>query len=111
MLPTDSTERKATPMFSGLKVYFPDALAAVSQVSFAGNEKHNPGEPLHWAREKSSDDIEAAERHLTDRAKGVEFDTELEQYSPVRIRTLACAAWRVLAALQKEIEAAEEVEK
>ena len=48
-LPTNAVQRKATPMFSGLLQYFPDALAAVAQVSYAGNEKHNPGEPLHWA--------------------------------------------------------------
>jgi hypothetical protein len=29
--------------------YFPDALAAVAQISYQGNQKHNPGEPLHWA--------------------------------------------------------------
>ena len=45
-LPTDPKERKKIPIYSGVLKYFPDAIAAVAAVSFAGNEQHNPGEPL-----------------------------------------------------------------
>jgi len=90
--------RKEFPIYSGVIKYFPDALYEVSHVSFVGNEKHNPGEPLHWAREKSTDDIDAALRHITDHAKGIIFDPEDNQ------RSLAKAAWRLLATLQKELE-------
>lgn len=97
-LPTDSKERKGIPMARGLLDYFPDALAAVARLSVLGNEKHNPGEPLHWSREKSSDHADCAVRHLVERGR---LDTE--SYSePVRHSTEA--AWRVLALLQLEIE-------
>ena len=49
-LPTDDKARKALPIFTGFLMYFPDACAAVAEVSRLGNEQHNPGEALHWAR-------------------------------------------------------------
>ena len=63
-LPTDSNERKTYPMYSGLLRYFPRALAAVAHHSFVNNEKHNPGEPLHWSRDKSSDHADCIPRHM-----------------------------------------------
>ncbi len=51
MLPVDAKARKNIPMVTGCLDYFPNALAAVAEVSRAGNDQHNPGEPLHWARE------------------------------------------------------------
>ena len=89
--------RKATPLYSGVRVYFPDALEAVARVSMAGNEQHNPGTDLHWDRSKSGDELDAADRHLNDRAKGQVYDTDEQRH-------LAKAAWRILGALQKEIE-------
>lgn len=65
-LPTDSEERKKIPIFSGPMSYFPRALAELARVCHVGNEKHNPGEPLHWAREKSSDHTDCIIRHLID---------------------------------------------
>ena len=84
--PDDSAERKAYPIYSGVLQYFPAALAKVAYHSFIGNRKHNPGEPLHWARGKSDDHLDAAARHLTE-------------------GDLVGAAWRVLAALQLQCEA------
>lgn len=89
--------RKATPFFSGVMAYFADALEAVARVSKAGNDQHNPGTPLHWDRTKSQDEYDACSRHLLDRAKGIEFDTDGQRH-------MAKVAWRALAALQKEIE-------
>ena len=57
MLPTDYKARKDLPIFDGVLMYFPDAIAAVAAVSAAGNAQHNPGEKLHWAREKSTDQM------------------------------------------------------
>ncbi len=94
---TVARERKATPIYSGVVAYFPDALAAVAQVSKVGNDQHNPGTPLHWDRSKSSDEYDACQRHLVDRAAGDEFDTDGQRH-------MAKVAWRGLAALQKEIE-------
>jgi hypothetical protein len=93
----DSARRKGMPVFSGALAYFPDAFLALAECSLISNAKHCPGEPLHWARDKSTDDLEALTRHLTDRAKGVVFDTD-------RIRHLTKVFWRAGAALQKEIE-------
>ena len=97
MLPTDPKARKGLPIATGCLDYFPLALAAVAEVSRIGNDKHNPGEPLHWARGKSSDEADTIIRHLVDRGKidkdGVRHSTKV--------------AWRALANLQKEIEADE----
>ena len=97
MTSKEAQARKNTPIYSGVVVYFPDGLEAVAHVSFTGNEQHNPGSPLHWDRSKSGDELDAASRHLVDRARGEVFDTDGERH-------LAKAAWRILAALQKEIE-------
>jgi len=93
-LPTDKQARKETPIASGVLDYFPDALAAVAQVSFIGNQQHNPGQPLHWAREKSTDESDALIRHFLERGT---MDTDGTRHS-------AKVAWRALALLQKEIE-------
>jgi hypothetical protein len=65
-LPTDSAERKTFPLFSGLLRYFPAALAGVARTSKLGNDKHNPGQPLHHARGKSMDHGDCVIRHLMD---------------------------------------------
>jgi hypothetical protein len=94
-LPTDSAARKNVPITRGVLDYFPDAIAAVAELSRIGNEQHNPGEPLHWAREKSSDHADCIVRHLIERGT---LDTD-------GVRHSAKTAWRALALLQIEIEA------
>lgn len=96
-LTTDPQERKRTPIFSGVVGYFPLALAAVARVSWQGNEQHNPGEPLHWARGKSADQLDAAMRHLTEYAMGNVYDDDGQPH-------LAKAMWRVGAQLQLDEE-------
>jgi dATP/dGTP diphosphohydrolase len=93
-LPTDAKERKTYPLATGCLDYFPDALAEVAHVSFVGNEQHNPGQPLHWDRSKSTDEADALMRHFKDRGTR---DND-------NIRHSAKVAWRALALLQKEIE-------
>jgi hypothetical protein len=93
-LPDDATERNRYPMADGLLDYFPNALAAISEVSRVGNEQHNPGQPMHHARGKSTDHANKVLRHLIDRGKK---DSK-------GIRHSAYAAWRALALLQEEIE-------
>lgn len=51
---------------SGCVNYFPAALAGVAKHSKMGNDKHNPGEPLHHARGKSMDHGDCVLRHLMD---------------------------------------------
>lgn len=96
---TEWQRRKEAPMYLGLLVYFPDALEAVANVSFVANEQHNPGQPVHWAKEKSTDEADCIIRHLKDKAKGIIFDTD-------GLRHSAKVAWRALAHLQREIEKA-----
>jgi hypothetical protein len=93
-LPTDSAKRKGIPVFSGVIRYFPDALAEVARLSLAGNEKHNPGEPLHWSRGKSTDHLDCIARHMheagTTDSDGILHDAKI--------------AWRALANLQVLLE-------
>ncbi len=62
----DSAARKGAPMAHGFLFTFPDAIAAVAQLAVKGNEKHNPGQPLHWSYEKSKDHADCIARHLPD---------------------------------------------
>lgn len=95
-LPTSAVARKMLPLATGLLDYFPAALIAVAGLSKIGNEQHNPGEPMHWARGKSGDEADALLRHLVDRGT---VDTD-------GIRHSTKVAWRALALLQKELEEA-----
>lgn len=65
-LPIDSAERKTYPVLSGCIKYFPAAIAGVANISKKGNDKHNPGEPMHHARGKSVDHGDCIVRHLMD---------------------------------------------
>lgn len=94
-LPTVPAERKACPVATGVIDYFPDALAEVARTSFAGNQQHHPGEPLHWDKSKSTDESDALIRHFIQRGTR---DTD-------GIRHSAKVAWRALALLQREIDA------
>lgn len=94
LIDADSATRKTFPMARGLLDYFPDALAAVANVSQIGNEKHNPGDEMHHARGKSMDHADCILRHLVGRGG---FDGET--------RHSAALAWRALALLQEELEA------
>ncbi len=65
-LPTDSNDRKNYALFSGCMRYFPAALAGVAKTSKLGNDKHNPGQEMHHARNKSGDHGDCILRHLMD---------------------------------------------
>lgn len=93
-LPTDDAERKGLPITTGVLDYFPNALAEVAKVSKAGNDKHNPGQPLHWSRHKSTDQADALCRHLMERG-GIDEGTG--------VRHSAQLAWRALALLEEEL--------
>ncbi len=87
-------ERKDAPIFSGVLKYFPDAMFEVARLSKIGNDQHNPGEPLHWAKDKSKDEPDALVRHLIESGT---VDTD-------GVRHSTKVAWRALALLQREIE-------
>jgi hypothetical protein len=112
---TDYDARKAIPVFEGVLMYFPKAIAAVAEVSAAGNTQHNPGQPLHWARGKSMDQYNTALRHLMDHRVGggripegeLAFTNNgwiIQHRDTDGVRHLAKAAWRILAALELAIE-------
>ena len=90
-----SAQRKEYPITTGCLDYFRDALLLVSHVSYKGNQKHNAGQALHWARAKSADEEDAIGRHLVNR---YEMDPEID------LEEAAQLAWRALAFLQKLAE-------
>lgn len=92
----DKQERKDSPLARGLLDYFPAALMEVAALSRVANEQHNPGEEMHWARDKSSDHADCILRHLIERGT---VDSDGMRHS-------AKVAWRALALLQEELEAA-----
>lgn len=94
-LPVEADKRKQIPLASGLFDYFPSALIEVAKVSFLGNQQHNPGQPMHWARGKSTDQDDTILRHFIERG-GIDVDG---------MRHSAKLAWRALALLQLELEA------
>tara|TARA_R110002096_G_scaffold368745_2_gene562013 strand:+ start:450 stop:887 length:438 start_codon:yes stop_codon:yes gene_type:complete len=93
-LPDVASQRKATPVFSGVLAYFPDAINDIAKCSLVCQQQHNPNKPLAWDRSKSGDELDALSRHLLDAGT---LDTD-------GIRHSAKVAWRALANLQKEIE-------
>lgn len=94
-IPQDREVRKEAPLTRGLLDYFPLACLAVANCSYVGNQQHNPGEEMHWAREKSTDHADCIGRHLLERGTR---DND-------GVRHSAKVAWRALALLQMEIEA------
>ncbi len=93
-LPTDATERKGLPICTGVLDYFPLALLELARISKLGNDQHNPGEPLHWARGKSMDQADTAIRHIMERGAR---DTDGSYH-------MAKAIWRLLADFQIFLE-------
>lgn len=96
-LPAGYEARKALPVYDFLVSYFPLSFVELTKVSVAGNQQHNPGQRLHWARGKSTDHLNCALRHLMDHGMGNEVDTDGQYH-------LAKAAWRLLARLQEICE-------
>lgn len=94
---TDAKERKATPIATGVLDYFPKALAEIARVSKQGNDQHNPGQPLHWDKTKSTDHADCIMRHLIDRGT---IDSDGMRHS-------AKVAWRALALLETELDSSE----
>lgn len=101
-LPTDSAERKNFPMLSGCLKYFPAALAGVAKISKLGNDKHNPGQPLHHARGKSADHGDCILRHLTDTEDLLAAHNRGTDVTPDQVLVEANQlAWRALAYAQE----------
>lgn len=89
-------ERKEYPVYEGVLGYFRDAIYRVAHVSYVGNEQHNPGQPLHWARGKSTDQRDCFMRHLM-AGDANDFSAEAEDHIFSRL-------WRDLADAQLYLE-------
>ena len=112
-LPTDSQERKEYPVYTGCVAYFPAALAGVAKHSKKGNDKHNPGEPLHHARGKSMDHEDCILRHLIDlgdllkyvstedSVRDISQQEALDMYYSDILDEANALAWRALALSQQ----------
>lgn len=103
MLPADATARKGMPIFSGCLAYFPHAIAAVSQCSRIGNDQHNPGQPLHWAKHKSTDETDCILRHAADMAVDPLHRDADGVLAAVKM------AWRALANLERMHDAGQDI--
>lgn len=79
-----ANERKQYPVGTFIKEYFPNALLKLANHSLKANEQHNPGEPMHWAREKSVGNGDQIIRHY------MEGDN-------------VSMAWRALELLEREL--------
>ena len=76
--------------------YFRDAIIAIGRHSIKANEKHSPGQPIHWNRNQSKDQWGSWGRHLS--ALGT---IDEETGSPHHVPW----AWRTLAIVQLYLEA------
>lgn len=94
MFPQSSEARKNLPVTTGFLDYFPDAVAYVAFVSKIGNDKHNPGQPMHWARGKGGNNADCAGRHLIERGT----------YDADGLLNDGTLAWRAMANLQLKLE-------
>lgn len=94
-LPTNSQERKNTPIYSAFLMFFPDAVAEVARASVSGCKQHHEDGSVWWDRSKSGDELDALVRHLMEAGTR---DTD-------GVRHSTKVFWRAGANLQKEIEA------
>ena len=95
-LPTGAAARKSIPIMTGVMDYFPDAIAEVAILSRIGNDQHNPGQVMHWAKDKSTDHANCIMRHAIERGTRDPID---------KVRHSTKLAWRALALLQRELDA------
>lgn len=106
----DSEERKKAPFLATVLGYFTAALKGVAEHCVRSNQKHNPGEPVHWARGKSMDHDECTIRHSID-VMEVRAWLRRNPLHPERARVvrmlleeLDAKAWRALAESQEARE-------
>lgn len=115
LYPKNDKARKALPVFKMICGYFPKALREVTRVCVVNNVRYNPGRPpadINWARGKSTDQLGALYRHITEyQVDGAIFEDVPPEVAAAigaegfdQVYVLAEAAWRALAALEQCIE-------
>ena len=92
----EAQARKNIVVYSGFIKYFPLAIMEVAKLSKIANDQHNPGEPLHWAKEKSIDHPDAMMRH--------QIDSLTEEKDNDGVYHLTKVAWRANAQLEMFLE-------
>lgn len=95
-LPSEDRRRKQVRAFMGFVKYFPDAIALVAYLSKVANDQHNPGEPMHWAKEKSTEELDSLMNHLIDIGSKGELSVDSDN-----ILDAIKVAWRGMANLQR----------
>ena len=103
IFPDTDAGRREYPLCTGLLEYFPRACAEVAHHSFVGNEQHNPGQAMHWAKEKSIGRGDQIVRHLID-GKTVKDRGEA-------IHHLAGMCWRSLELFERFLQGIEPFDK
>lgn len=94
---TDKAQkRKGQPVYSGVLKYFPNAMKEVATCSKVGNDQHHPEKPLHWDKNKSTDNEDAMVRHL--------IDHSIDPMDEDGVLHLTKVAWRALASLEIYLE-------
>lgn len=101
--PTDYKERKEWECWTYLMEYMPDAFLEEVRVAIAGNQQHNPGQHLHWARGKSTDQMNTAFRHMWEHTMAARWGRG-SMVDVDKCYHLAKAIWRLRAELQLTLE-------
>lgn len=66
IIPIDDKERAKVRLLDYMMGYFPNAQVAKARHSYESNIKHNGGEGMEWAKDKSVGDGNQIMRHLVD---------------------------------------------
>lgn len=91
----------------GLIHAYAEEFALVAQGSWFGNEKHNPGQPLHHSRGKSADHADCIARHVLDNAAdpgGYEKVLRADGSLIGEVRHATWLVWRSFAITQEALE-------
>lgn len=98
-LPTEDSLRKRIRAYQGFVKYFPDAIALVALLSLRANEQHNPGQPMHWAKDKSKDELDSLFNHMLDIASKGDLSQDADgMLDAIKV------GWRGMANLQRVVD-------
>jgi len=88
-IPTDDKERAKIRLLDYISNYFPHAHVAKARHSYESNLKHNGGEGMEWAKDKSVGDGNQILRHIMDAMDAWKAGDKAEA-----TYHLTCLAWR-----------------
>jgi hemerythrin-like domain-containing protein len=88
-IPTDDNERAKIRLLDYISNYFPNAHVAKARHSYESNLKHNGGEGMKWAKDKSIGDGNQILRHIIDAMDAWKAGDKADA-----TYHLTCLAWR-----------------